>query len=167
MWHAGNDGASSQLDAHYVDGYTQSTSATANTLARRDASGHLTVNDLTADQGIFSNNGAGTLSLADTNGITLGKAGTNVLALQGKNNSSVGYIRFGNDTGDLGWNGTHLSYGSVYFRNNRLGVGQDNPQTEIHVGRNVAASSTLGSAPARIMLEQTNNTNWSLSLIHI
>ena len=45
IWHAGNDGASSQLDAHYLDGYTQSTSATANTIARRDASGHLTVND--------------------------------------------------------------------------------------------------------------------------
>ena len=161
IWHAGNDGSTSQLDAHYLDGYTQSTAATANTIARRDASGHLTVNDLTGDQGIFTNNGAGTLSLADTNGITLGKAGTNVLALQGKNNSSVGYIRFGNDTGDLGWNGTHLSYGGVYFRSDRLGVGQDNPQTEVHVGRNASASGTLGSAPSRIMLEQTNNTDWS------
>ena len=32
IWHAGNDGASSQLDAHYLDGYTQSTSATSNTI---------------------------------------------------------------------------------------------------------------------------------------
>ena len=73
IWHSGNDGSSSQLDAHYLDGYTQSTSANANTIARRDGSGHLTVNDLYADQGIFSNNGTGTLSLADGNGITIGK----------------------------------------------------------------------------------------------
>ena len=46
---------SPKLDAHYLDGYTQSTSATANSIARRDASGHLTVNDLTGDQGIFTN----------------------------------------------------------------------------------------------------------------
>ena len=82
VWHAGNDGLSSQLDAHYLDGYVQSTSATGNTIARRDASGHLTVNDLTGDQGIFTNNGTGTLSLADGNGITLGKATTNTLAIQ-------------------------------------------------------------------------------------
>ena len=36
IWHSGNDGSSSQLDAHYLDGYTQSTSATANTIARRN-----------------------------------------------------------------------------------------------------------------------------------
>ena len=84
VWHAGNDGSSSQLDAHYLDGYVQSTSATGNTIARRDASGHLTVNDLTGDQGIFTNNGTGTLSLADGNGITFGKATTNTAALKVK-----------------------------------------------------------------------------------
>ena len=55
VWHSGNDGISSQLDAHYLDGYTQNTSAVGNTIARRDGSGHLTVNDLYGDQGIFSN----------------------------------------------------------------------------------------------------------------
>ena len=90
IWHSGNDGSSSQLDAHYLDGYTQSTSATANTIARRNSSGHLTVNDLFADQGIFSNNGTGTLSLADGNGITIGKATTNIAVIKGKQNSSVG-----------------------------------------------------------------------------
>ena len=161
VWHAGNDGSTSQLDAHYLDGYVQSTSATANTIARRDASGHLTVNDLTGDQGFFTNNGAGTLSLADGNGITLGKNGTNTLAIQGKQSSSVGYIKFGNDTNAFGWDGTYLSYGNVFFRNSRLGVGENDPEVEFHVGRNVAANGTLGSAPARIMLEQKNNTNWS------
>ena len=53
IWHAGNDGSTSQLDAHYLDGYVQNTSAVANTIARRDGSGHLTVNDLYGDQGIF------------------------------------------------------------------------------------------------------------------
>ena len=126
IWHSGNDGSSSQLDAHYLDGYTQSTSASANTIARRDGSGHLTVNDLYADQGIFSNNGTGTLSLADGNGITIGKVATNTATLRGKQNS-IGFIRFGNDSNSFGWNGTHLSYNNVYFRNGRLGIGDSNP----------------------------------------
>jgi hypothetical protein len=49
VWHSGNDGSSSQLDAHYLDGYTQNTGAVANTIARRDASGHLTDLDLHLD----------------------------------------------------------------------------------------------------------------------
>ena len=145
MWHAGNDGSTSQLDAHYLDGYVQSTAATGNTIARRDASGHLTVNDLTADQGIFTNSGAGTLSLADSNGITLGKSGTNILALQGKQSSSVGYIKFGNDTNAFGWNGTHLSYNNVYFRNGRLGIGTDNPSVSLHSTDGDAIFGATGS----------------------
>ena len=127
IWHAGNDGSTSQLDAHYLDGYTQNTSAVANTIARRDGSGHLTVNDLYGDQGIFSNNGTGTLSLADGNGITFGKVATNTATLRGKQSSTVGYIRFGTDSNSFGWNGTHLSYNNVYFRNGRIGIGDSNP----------------------------------------
>ena len=135
VWHSGNDGSTSQLDAHYLDGYVQSTSATGNTIARRDASGHLTVNDLTADQGIFSNNGAGTLSLADGNGITLGKSTTNTLALKGKGSSSVGYVKFGNDSNAFGWNGTHLSYNNVYFRSGYIGIGESNPGAPLEIKR--------------------------------
>ena len=135
VWHAGNDGSSSQLDAHYLDGYEQSTAATGNTIARRDASGHLTVNDLTGDQGIFTNNGAGTLSLADGNGITLGKSTTNTLAIQGKQSSSVGYIKFGNDSRAFGWNGTHLSYNNVYFRSGYIGIGESNPGSPLIIKR--------------------------------
>ena len=135
VWHAGNDGSTSQLDAHYLDGYVQSTAATGNTIARRDASGHLTVNDLTGDQGIFTNNGAGTLSLADSNGITLGKSTTNTLALQGKQSSSVGYIKFGNDSNAFGWNGTHLSYNNVYFRSGYIGIGEENPGSPLIIKR--------------------------------
>ena len=135
VWHSGNDGSTSQLDAHYLDGYVQSTSATGNTIARRDGSGHLTVNDLTADQGIFSNNGAGTLSLADGNGITLGKSTTNTLALKGKGSSSVGYVKFGNDSNAFGWNGTHLSYNNVYFRSGYIGIGESNPGAPLEIKR--------------------------------
>ena len=148
MWHAGNDGSSSQLDAHYLDGFVQSTSATANTIARRDASGHLTVNDLSADQGTFSNTGTGVLQLAGANGVDLGKAATNSLSIKGRNSGSVGYIRFGTDTNDLGWNGTHLSYGGVYFRNSRLGIGQSNPSSPLHVTKDqdgLAAWATFES----------------------
>ena len=131
VWHSGNDGSTSQLDAHYLDGYTQNTGATGDTIARRDSSGHLYVNDLHGDQGIFTNNGAGTLSLADGNGITLGKNGTNTLAIQGKQSSTVGYIKFGNDTNAFGWNGTYLNYNNVTFRNGRIGIGDTNPGVSV------------------------------------
>ena len=146
IWHSGNDGASSQLDAHYLDGYTQTTSASGNTIARRNSSGHLTVNDLYADQGIFSNNGTGTLSLADGNGITFGKATTNTAALRGKQNSNVGYIRFGNDSNSFGWNGTHLSYNNVYFRNGRIGIGDSNPSVSLQSSGNAIFGSTARGA---------------------
>ena len=134
VWHAGNDGSSSQLDAHYLDGYVQSTSATSNTIARRDASGHLTVNDLTGDQGIFNNTGTSILQLGGASGINIGKAASNIMALNGRSNSNTGGIRFGNDTNNLAWNGTSLAYNNVYFRGGRLGVGTEDPQANFSAG---------------------------------
>ena len=159
VWHAGNDGASSQLDAHYVDGYTQSTSATANTLARRDASGHLTVNDLNADQGLFTNNGASILSLGDTNGVNLGKSATNVLSLQGKSQSTEGYIRFGSDSKYFGYQGTYLYYGTsatnttMVWRGENVGIGNlgNNPSTLLHL------RSNTGNTELRISAEGSND----------
>ena len=43
-WHSGNDGVGSGLDADLLDGYNSSASATANTIALRDASGNLVAN---------------------------------------------------------------------------------------------------------------------------
>ena len=43
-WHAGNDGGGSGLDADLLDSFNQDTAATANTIARRDASGNITAN---------------------------------------------------------------------------------------------------------------------------
>tara|TARA_B100002019_G_scaffold2046_1_gene1629 strand:+ start:1 stop:1422 length:1422 start_codon:yes stop_codon:yes gene_type:complete len=180
IWHSGNDGSSSQLDAHYLDGYTQSTSATANTIARRNSSGHLTVNDLFADQGIFSNNGTGTLSLADSNGITIGKAATNVAVIKGKQNSNVGYLRFGNDSNSLGWNGTYLNYNNVTFRNGRIGIGDTNPGSPLEIvkqgdgatlfadfrdGRSGYHRITMGgqgSSPFMTFTDTDNDTGWQL-----
>ena len=152
IWHSGNDGSSSQLDAHYLDGYTQSTSATANTIARRDASGHLTVNDLTADQGIFTNNGTGALSIGDGNGITFGKVTTNIATLRGKQNSAVGGIRFGTDSNSLYWNGTHLSYNNVYFRDGELGIGVNNPSAALDVlGDGVFGNTSSGNRKVTVI----------------
>lgn len=47
VWHSGNDGSASQLDAHYVDGFTQTSSATANTLVSRDSNGSFSANVMT------------------------------------------------------------------------------------------------------------------------
>ena len=173
MWHAGNDGSTSQLDAHYLDGYTQSTAATGDTIARRDASGHLTVNDLTGDQGIFTNNGTGTLSLADGNGITLGKSTTNSLAIKGKNNSNVATIRMGNDSKYFGYNATYLYYGTsdsnttMVWRGENVGIGNQasNPSTLLHLNSDsgstaelrITASGSSGSADPQIRMTGQNN----------
>ena len=174
VWHAGNDGSSSQLDAHYLDGFTQSTAASGNTIARRDASGHLTVNDLTADQGIFTNTGTSTLSLADGNGITLGKSTTNTLAVKGKANSNTGYIRFGDDSKYFGYSGTYLYYGTdssnttMVWRGENVGIGNqaNNPSTLLHLYsdsgstaelRISAGTNTNGNADPQIRFTGQNN----------
>ena len=41
VWHAGNDGAGSGLDADLLDGYNSDTVANVNTIVRRDASGNI------------------------------------------------------------------------------------------------------------------------------
>ena len=182
IWHAGNDGSTSQLDAHYLDGYTQSTSATANTIARRDASGHLTVNDLTGDQGIFTNSGAATLSLADSNGITLGKSNTNTLAIQGKQASSNGFIRFGNDSKYFGYQGTYLYYGTsgsnttMVWRGENVGIGNkaNNPSTLLHLNSDsgstvelrLTASGNGGGADPQIRFTGQNDGLNEGALLH-
>jgi hypothetical protein len=182
VWHSGNDGISSQLDAHYLDGYTQNTSAVGNTIARRDGSGHLTVNDLYGDQGIFSNNGTGTLSLADGNGITLGKSTTNTLAVRGKNNSNSGFVRFGNDSKYLGYTGTYLYYGTsssnttMVWRGENVGIGNqaNNPSTLLHLSSNsgstvelrLTASGNGGNADPQIRFTGQNNSTGEGALLH-
>jgi len=42
VWHAGNDGSGSGLDADLLDGYNQATTATGNTIVRRNGSGDIT-----------------------------------------------------------------------------------------------------------------------------
>ena len=146
VWHSGNDGASSQLDAHYVDGYIQSSSNVNNALVRRTASGDINVSDVYADQGRYTNTGESILQLADGNGINLGKAGTNNLSIRGRQNSNAGFIQFGNDGKSLGWNGSHLSYGNIYFRNDRIGIGDNNPAQSLTSTGNAVFGSTGRSA---------------------
>jgi hypothetical protein len=160
IWHAGNDGSGSGLDADTVDGRNPDTTAANNTIALRNGTGDLYANDFYGDQGIFSNTGASILSLADANGIQLGKAANNVLSIQGKGAATTGYVRFGNDTRDLGWNGTHLSYGAVYFRNSRLGVGKDDPQRELHVLSSSWDNTSGGSA----IIESSNVVGAAITL---
>ena len=145
VWHAGNDGASSQLDARYLQGAEPATAATASTIAKRGTSGELTVQQLTSTNGVFTNNSS-TLSLGDTNGITLDKQGTNVLGIKGKQASANGFIQFGNDSNSFGWNGSYLSYNNVYFRSARLGIGVSNPLTYLHIQSGSATNDGDGSA---------------------
>ena len=40
VWHSGNDGSASELDAHYLDGWVKTSSSTGNTIMSRDAGGN-------------------------------------------------------------------------------------------------------------------------------
>ena len=55
VWHAGNDGSGSGLDADTVDGLNPSTSATANTIAVRDSSANFYANYILGTYANFSN----------------------------------------------------------------------------------------------------------------
>lgn len=48
VWHSGNDGSGSGLDADTIDGLNQSTSNTANTIVSRDGSGNFSAGTITA-----------------------------------------------------------------------------------------------------------------------
>lgn len=48
IWHAGNDGTGSGLDADTVDGYNPATTSTANTIVLRDADANFSANVITA-----------------------------------------------------------------------------------------------------------------------
>ena len=52
------------------------------------------------------------------------------------------------------------SYQDLYVANT-LGIGITTPLYSLHIAKNAAASGALGTAPAVLMLEQANNTNWS------
>ena len=60
IWHAGNDGAGSGLDADLLDGYSSATANTANTIVLRDASGNFSAGTITATS--LAVTGATTLS---------------------------------------------------------------------------------------------------------
>jgi hypothetical protein len=151
VWHEGNDGSASTLDAHFLDGYVQSTSATLNTIVRRDASANITAAVVTGTQGTFTNNTT-TLSLGDANGFTIGKSDTNSVAIKGKANSNRGSIRFGNDTRYLGWDETSFFYNNVHFKDGNLGIGVVNAY-------NNYASGTVGTKLA--VVNSTTGTGFA------
>ncbi len=68
IWHAGNDGSGSGLDADLLDGMQPSTSATVNTIVQRDASGNITANTF---NGTLNGNAATASKLQTARTITL------------------------------------------------------------------------------------------------
>jgi hypothetical protein len=151
VWHSGNDGSASQLDAHFLDGLTQTTAATASTIVARDASGNITAADFSGDQITLTNTGTSILSLADANGITVGKSDTNTLSLKGKGDANSGYIRYGNDTKYFGYTGTYLYYGTsstnttMVWRGENVGIGNqaNDPSALLHLNSNSGATVEL------------------------
>jgi len=123
VWHSGNDGSASQLDARYLQGAEPSETATNSSIVKRTSAGDIAANDFSGDQITLTNTGTSILNLADANGITVGKAATNSLSVKGKQDSNSGYLRFGNDTNDFGYNAANLVYGNVRFTTSKVSIG--------------------------------------------
>ena len=146
VWHAGNDGASSQLDARYLQGAEPATTAAANSIAKRGGSGELVVQQLTSTNGVFTNNTT-TLNLGDSGGVTIGKSSTNMLAVKGKGDANTGFIVFGSDTNGFGYNSARLKYDS------RLHLGG------LTVGH--TTGTTLGTFWAGPAVSDVASTTWT------
>ena len=153
VWHSGNDGATSQLDAHYLDGYTAGIAASNSTVVVRNSSGGINGNIYTGTQGVFSTN-TSTLSLGDTNGIVIEKSDTNTVAIKGKANSNRGSIRFGNDTRYLGWDETSFYYNNVNFKDGNVAINAVNAYNNYSAGtvgtKLAVVNSTTGSGFAEV-----------------
>jgi hypothetical protein len=54
-----------------------------------------------------------------------------------------------------------LSDDVIHASEGMLGIGTTNPEHNLHIAQNSAASAALGEAPAVLMLEQSNDLNWS------
>jgi hypothetical protein len=54
-----------------------------------------------------------------------------------------------------------MSGNDIYSDVGAVGVGTTKPEHNLHIAKNATASATLGDAPAVLMLEQSNNLNWS------
>ncbi|MFV3127109.1 DUF2793 domain-containing protein [Niveispirillum sp. KHB5.9] len=92
VWHAGNDGSGSGLDADMLDGYNAATSPTASTVAVRNGSGHLVAGGLVSE-GVTPRNW-----MIETDGGTNAKYWDTVV------NGEVMYFRTVNDAQDTAIN---------------------------------------------------------------
>ena len=54
-----------------------------------------------------------------------------------------------------------LSDNIIHSSDDRIGIGTAKPEYSLHIAKDTSASATLGGAPAVLMLEQSNNLNWS------
>jgi hypothetical protein len=86
VWHAGNDGASSGLDADLLDGMQPSTSATANTIVQRDSSGNITANTFS---GALNGNASTASKLATARTITLSGDISGSTSFDGSSNVTI------------------------------------------------------------------------------
>ena len=106
----------------------------------------------------------------------------NVLAIKGKNQSSEGYIRFGDDTKYFGYQGTYLYYGTsstnttMVWRGENVGIGNQasNPSTLLHLSSNsgstvelrLTASGNGGNADPQIRFTGQNDGLTEGALLH-
>lgn len=86
IWHAGNDGSSSGLDADLLDGLHAATANTASTVVARDASGNFSAGTITA---ALSGNAATATKLATARTISLSGDVTGSVSFDGSGNADI------------------------------------------------------------------------------
>jgi hypothetical protein len=86
VWHAGNDGTGSGLDADLLDGMQPSTSATANTIVQRDTSGNITANTF---NGVLNGNASTASKLQTARTVTLSGDVTGSTSFDGSSNVTI------------------------------------------------------------------------------
>jgi hypothetical protein len=113
VWHAGNDGVGSGLDADLLDGLQSATANTASTIVARDASGNFSAGTITATL----NGNASSATNATTVGGLAVSAGINNVANNIVKTDVNGYIQAGYISSGNGNEGNNSSPGRVWGTN--------------------------------------------------
>ena len=127
LWHSGNDGSGSGLDADTVDSYNTATAATASTLAVRDTSGQLAASNilLAGSGGIYPSGTNAAIYLPNSTywALRTNHATASALQFQNSSGAAVGYVwsdstNFGLLDSSQNWAVRWNPVNGLYFRLN-------------------------------------------------
>lgn len=93
VWHSGNDGSGSGLDADLLDGLNQTSSNSADTIVRRDGSGNFSAGTITATLSGTASNANALLWNGGYRSATDASTGNSIMARDGNGDTYARYFR--------------------------------------------------------------------------